>query len=119
LGKKRFHLTRQLKFFSGLGILVFIFTFAFYASIANLPRTWLLLLSTSVVFIFAVWILFKLTIKKIKLNYPLTSPSGKPDVYTGNEIPRPIYEDMQRYPWFFNKKRLNKKIKNKQRKERQ
>jgi len=45
-----------------------------------------------------------MTIRSIKPKYPLTNPEGHPDVYSGR-MPRPIYEDMERYPWFFNKKR--------------
>jgi hypothetical protein len=46
----------------------------------------------------------RMTIRNIKPKYPLTNPEGRPDVYSGR-MPRPIYEDMERYPWFFNKKR--------------
>jgi hypothetical protein len=35
------------------------------------------------------------------------SPEGNPDAYTGR-MSRPIYEDMERYPWFFKKKRSKK-----------
>jgi hypothetical protein len=47
---------------------------------------------------------YRMTIRNIKVKYPLVNPEGHPDVYSGR-IPRPIYEDMQRYPWFFSKKR--------------
>jgi len=62
----------------------------------------------------AVYQLYRMTIRNIKLKYPLVNPEGHPDIYSGR-MPRPIYEDMQRYPWFFNKKRKkkldNKKVK--------
>jgi hypothetical protein len=114
LGKKRHHFTKQEKFLTGLAMLIPPFTLAFYALVASFPRSWLALPITGMIFSIAILMLYKVTIKKVKLNYPLTSPTGKPDVYTGNEIPRPIYEDEQRYPWFFNKKRLRKKLKKEQ-----
>jgi hypothetical protein len=112
--KKRFHLTRKNKFAIGLGVLLFMYSFPLYVSIA--PSTFaaasrLLFISVcSAVFAVAGLLLYKLTIKNVKIDYPLTSPSGQVDVYAGNTIPRPIYEDMQRYPWFFRKKRNRKKI---------
>jgi len=51
-----------------------------------------------------VYQVYRMTIRNIKPKYPLTNPEGRPDVYSGR-MPRPIYEDMERYPWFFNKKR--------------
>lgn len=119
LDKNGFRLNRHAKFFLGLYALVAVFTFPFYAVTVFLPQSWYSLGFVSVIFVIATLLLYKVTIKKVKLNYPLTSPSGKPDVYTGNEIPRPIYEDMRRYPWYFNKKRLQKKIKGKVRKRKQ
>jgi len=54
--------------------------------------------------------------RNAKLEYPIVSPEGHPDIYTGR-MPRPIYEDMERYPWFFRKKKTkkldNKKIRKK------
>jgi hypothetical protein len=38
----------------------------------------------------------------MKPKYPLLPPEGKPDIYTGINIPRPIYEDMEKHPRFFN-----------------
>jgi len=57
-----------------------------------------------VLLLFSVYSLYRLTIKKKKLKYPSLPPEGKPDIY--NSVgPRPIYEDMEKYPWFFEKKR--------------
>lgn len=42
--------------------------------------------------------------KRMKPKYPMLPLEGKPDAYTGANIPRPIYEDMEKYPWFFNKR---------------
>jgi hypothetical protein len=67
-------------------------------------------------FTFSVYMLHRMTIKNIRLKYPVVSPEGHADVYTGR-MPRPIYEDVRRYPWFFKKKRIkkfeNKKIRKK------
>jgi hypothetical protein len=35
-------------------------------------------------------------------------PDGKPDIYYAAGIPRPIYEDVRRYPWYFKKKNKKK-----------
>jgi hypothetical protein len=54
-------------------------------------------------FVFSIYFVYSITIKKKKLGYPIVNPEGHADVYTGR-MPRPIYEDLQRYPWFFKKK---------------
>jgi hypothetical protein len=51
-----------------------------------------------------VYQVYRMTIRNIKPKYPLVNPEGHPDIYSGR-MPRPIYEDERRYPWFFNKKR--------------
>ncbi len=62
-----------------------------------------------------VYQIYRTTMKNIKLKYPLVNPEGHPDAYSGR-MPRPIYEDARRYPWFFNKKRKTVKKKEKIRK---
>ncbi len=103
-----------MKFILGLAILLFVYSFPVYATIApsTLPISSRLILISfwTVVFAGVGLLLFKVTIKHVKINYPLISPKGEVDVYAGNTIPRPIYEDMQRYPWFFRKKSNRKKI---------
>jgi hypothetical protein len=66
-------------------------------------------------FMFSIYLVYRVTIKNVKPKYPLVSPEGHPDVYTGR-MPRPIYEDMERYPWFFGKKRSKRLDKKKERK---
>ena len=69
-------------------------------------------------FVFSVYLVYRATIKNIKPKYPLVNPEGHPDIYSGR-MPRPIYEDMERYPWFFNrKKNMKKSEKNKKIKKR-
>lgn len=61
-----------------------------------------------VCYVLGVYLVYRMTIRNVKLKYPLVNPEGHPDVYSGR-MPRPIYEDMQRYPWFFSKKRKTAK----------
>lgn len=60
---------------------------------------------------------YRATIRNIKPKYPIVDPEGHPDVYSGR-MPRPIYEDMERYPRFFNKKKRNRFEKKKVKKKR-
>lgn len=60
-------------------------------------------------FAFSVYLIYRVTIRNIKLQYPVVNPEGHPDIYSGR-MPRPIYEDIQRYPWFFNKKKHERKL---------
>jgi hypothetical protein len=64
-----------------------------------------------VFFLFSVNVLYLRVYKRIRPKYPQVPPDGKPDVYYGSSIPRPIYEDVQRYPWFFKKKHKKSKKK--------
>jgi hypothetical protein len=59
-------------------------------------------------FAFSVYLIYRFTIRNIKLQYPIVNPEGHPDIYSGR-MPRPIYEDIQRYPSFFNKKKHARK----------
>jgi len=61
------------------------------------------LLALLLVFYFVdVYLVYRMTIRNIRPKYPMVSPEGQ--AYTGR-MPRPIYEDMEQYPWFFKKKR--------------
>jgi hypothetical protein len=60
-------------------------------------------------FAFSVYLIYRITIRNVKLRYPIVNPEGNADIYSGR-MPRPIYEDMQRYPWFFNKKKRQRKL---------
>jgi len=96
---KRLH--RKTRFWLGFLFVVFIYSlpisgFAFAGLIY--PLAFIL-----VAFAISVCLVYKITIKNRNLKYPLLSPEGHPDVYTGR-MPRPIHEDMQLYPWFFKKK---------------
>ena len=58
-----------------------------------------------VFFLFACYGLYYRVYKGMKPKYPEMPPDGKPDIYYAAGIPRPVYEDVRRYPWFFKKKR--------------
>jgi hypothetical protein len=61
-------------------------------------------------FIFYGYLVYTATYLKLKRKYPLVQPEGQPDIYfPRSNIPRPIYEDVQRHPRFFKKKRQKKK----------
>ena len=105
---------RKRRFY--LGLLLVIFAYALPLAGLAYARAFVQFLLVSAAFVFSVYLVYRSTIRNIKLKYPMVSPEGHPDVYTGR-MPRPIYEDVQRYPWFFKKKRMkkleNKKIKKK------
>ncbi|MEM3770505.1 MAG: hypothetical protein QXG76_04885 [Candidatus Bathyarchaeia archaeon] len=54
---------------------------------------------------------YQFVYKKAKAKYPLAPPEGRTDVYfPRTNIPRPIHDDVRRYPEAFGKKRkLNRK----------
>ncbi len=107
-------MNRKRRFLFGL-----LFVTLLYAlSIAGFAfaRVFSYLLFTLAAFAVSIYMVYRMTIRNTKLKYPIVPPEGHPDVYTGR-MPRPVYEDVQRYPWFFKKKRAkkldNKKIKKK------
>jgi hypothetical protein len=64
------------------------------------------------------YFLYHFVYKRKKPKYPLVPPEGRMDAYfPRTNIPRPIYEDMQRYPEFFGRKKKKfyrtKKVKRK------
>lgn len=103
-------LDRKRRFF--LGLLLVICVYALPLAGLALAKAFLQLLLVSVVFVFSIYLVYRATMRNVKPKYPIVSPEGHPDVYTGR-MPRPIYEDMERYPWFFKKKRTKKKLDNK------
>jgi len=51
-------------------------------------------------------LLYHFVYKKEKAKYPLVPPEGRMDAYfPRTNVPRPIYEDVRRYPKFFGKKK--------------
>jgi len=52
------------------------------------------------------YFLYRFVYKGKKPKYPMVPPEGRMDIYfPRTDIPRPIYEDMQRYPEFFKRKK--------------
>jgi hypothetical protein len=53
--------------------------------------------------------LYRFVYKKVEPKYPIVPPEGRMDVYSPRtNIPRLIYEDMQRYPEFFKHKKMKR-----------
>jgi hypothetical protein len=98
-------LDRKTRFWLGFMFVVFMYSIPI-AGFAYAGWVWPLALVLAA-FALSVYMVHRMTIRNIKLKYPVVNPEGHPDIYTGR-MPRPIYEDMQRYPWFFNKKRIKK-----------
>jgi hypothetical protein len=102
LGKS---LSRKARFWVGLLLVVFIYALPLYGF--ALTKAYAQLALTLAGFALSVYLVHRYTIRNVKPRYPLVSPEGHPDIYTGR-MPRPIYEDMERYSWFFRKKRAKK-----------
>ena len=53
--------------------------------------------------------LYRFVYKEVEPKYPMVPPEGRMDIYSPRtNIPRPIYEDMQRYPEFFKRKKMKR-----------
>ena len=107
-------MNRKRRFLWGLIFVIFIYSLPIIGLATAKVYSYLLLALGA--FVFSVYMVYRVTIRNVKLKYPIVSPEGHPDVYTGR-MPRPIHEDMQRYPWFFKRKR-NKRLDNKKEKKR-
>ena len=106
-------MTRKTRFL--FGVLIVIILYALPVTGLVMAREFPFLFAALACFAFSIYMVYRLTIRNVKLKYPIVSPEGNPDVYTGR-MPRPIYEDARRYPWFFKKKRKTIKKKEKIRK---
>jgi len=61
---------------------------------------------SSICFLLYCYLLYHFVYKREKPKYPMVPPEGRMDIYfPRTNIPRPIYEDVQRYPAFFGKKK--------------
>jgi hypothetical protein len=102
------NLHRKTRFRLGLLLLVLVYAIPIIGLVST-GQLWILAFVLAA-FTFSIYFVYSITIKKnarAKLGYPIVNPEGQADIYTGR-MPRPIYEDMQRYPWFFGKKRKKK-----------
>ena len=109
-------MSRKKRFWAGFLFLALTFSFPL-ASAIILQTIWAVILVLTG-FLGSVYLLYRFTIRKVKPKYPAVPPTGKPDIYTALRIPRPIYEDMEQYPWLF-KKRNKKRTKTNKMRERE
>jgi hypothetical protein len=107
-------LGRKARFWLGLLFVAVIYSLPI-AGFAYAGWVWPLALVLGAL-VFSIYMVYRTTIKNVRLKYPIVSPEGHPDIYTGR-MPRPIYEDVQRYPSFFKKKRTKKLYEKKVKKE--
>jgi len=99
-------MTKKTRFLIGFLLIALAYTIPLAIAIL-MQEIWILLLIL-VGFFGSVYLLYHVTLKG-KPKYPIVPPTGKPDIYTGLAIPRPIYEDMEQNPWFFKKKSKKQK----------
>jgi len=101
---------RKVKFwlFFLLGISIFVPFFVF----SLMARMFSYAIWLSVLFLVYCYFLHHFVYKGEKAKYPMMPPEGRMDAYfPRTNIPRPIYEDMQRYPQFFKqRKRKDERI---------
>ncbi len=93
---------RKTRFLVGLALLASLFALPIIIAV-TVNAIWILALLVAGFFV-TVYQLYRMTIRNIKPKYPLVNPEGHPDIYSGR-MPRPIHEDMERYPWFFKTRR--------------
>jgi hypothetical protein len=56
------------------------------------------------------YLLHRFVYKRAKPKYPIVPPEGRTDIYfPRTDIPRPIHEDVRRYPKFFKKKQKSER----------
>jgi hypothetical protein len=113
------NLHRKTRFRLGLLLVVLVYTIP-VVGLASVGQLWYLAFVLAGL-VFSIYLVYSITIKKnarAKMRYPIVNPEGQADIYTGR-MPRPIYEDMQRYPWFFGKKRRKKIDRNRYKKNNQ
>jgi len=96
-----------------IGFLIIVLVYAFPLVSMILLRDIFIFTVVSVGFLSCLYLLYLFTIKKKEPKYPLVPPEGKPDIYMAAGMPRPIYEDMEQHPWFFEKKRKKPRFKTK------
>jgi hypothetical protein len=89
-----------------LGVCMFL-PFIYLSSLAQVYKGIALF---SAGFLFYSYLVYTTIYLRSKRKYPLVPPEGQPDIYfPRTNIPRPIYEDVQRHPKSFRKKRRREK----------
>lgn len=85
-----------------LGICIYMPLIFFYAIL----NAFVGVIGSSACFLLYCYLLYHFVYKKAKPKYPMVPPEGRMDIYyPRTNIPRPIYEDVQRYPEFFKRKK--------------
>ena len=89
-----------------VGILIFTPYFYFLIKAQVLP--WIILYSG--IFLAYCYLLYHLVYKKARTKYPIVPPEGRMEdaYFPRTKIPRPLYEDVQRYPEVFKEKKKRK-----------
>jgi len=84
------------------------FTPYFYFTFVAQNYLWSIIYS--VIFFTYCYFLYHVVYKRAKTKYPIVPPEGRMDdaYFPRTKIPRPLYEDLQRYPDFFKKKKSRK-----------
>jgi len=99
-------LNKKAKFwlFFLLGICIYM-PFFLFSIMIRFPEAAILFLGCFFVYCY---FLYRFVLKKMDPKYPMMPPEGRMDIYSGANIPRPIHEDVRRYPEFFGKKKKKK-----------
>jgi hypothetical protein len=100
-------LNRRKRFFLGFILVTGLFILPMVIAASVNALEWLAIFL--VLYSLGVYQVYRMTIRNIRPKYPfLVNPEGHPDIYSGR-MPRPMFEDVERYPWFFSKKRRARK----------
>jgi len=101
-------LSKKTKFwlFFMLGILIYT-PFFIFSIMVHLPLASLLFFGGFLIYCYG---LHRAVFKKVEPKYPLVPPEGRmTDIYfPRSRIPRPIYEDLRRYPESFKRKKMER-----------
>jgi len=98
----------RVKFY--LLFLLGVCTFLPFIYMSILARVYVGIALFSACFLFYSYLVYTSAYLRLKRKYPMVPPEGRSDIYfPRTNIPRPIYEDAQRHPKFFKKKRQKKK----------
>ncbi|MBX5320574.1 MAG: hypothetical protein ACQXXG_01120 [Candidatus Bathyarchaeia archaeon] len=101
---KREKLKRKTKFWIYMTVGTCTFTPFFIASV--MVGIFVLAATQIAWFLVFCYLNYRFVYKKEKAKYPLAPPEGRMDVYfPRTNIPRPIYEDVRKYPEAFGKRK--------------
>jgi len=88
-----------------LGIFIYM-PFFFFSIMVQMPLAVVLFFGGFLVYCYG---LYRFIQKKVEPKYPAVPPEGRMDIYSPRtNIPRPIHEDVRRYPHFFKRKKMKR-----------